>query len=649
MAARHRAYHVRVETKNGSGTWKDLTNLHSVDWVDSVQWGEHIDQPVGSGSVTLKRSVRGISVKSLSPLMQTSIVNRLDDGVTYAPILDAARAIRVLTAINIPGTGRPGSSSPDWKEVFRGKIDDIAWESDPVVIAMRDDGAPLLDAFIEDERIYGTVAGIAVQTEMQKILDDNMSIGAYSLVTPVNPLWNVTQWAQDQTHVLEALRALAMQIGHDVRFVWDASNNFVLTFSLPQRAKDAWDAVFGPDEYFDVTQLSVSDADVRNVGKGRFFDKATQTVQTILRTNDASIARYGRRYMEIVEGATSNIDSAAEMTAMLDAMLADLALPIAEQSISTSYFWPAQLGDLYMYRANGVHYDTDQLYALVGYEHAAQDGEIVTTMTSRGKPAGAYREWLAIEGVSVRGRSIASPPFSVTRQVRSTETGGALSAVITYTPIVDPLFQRIEFHQRSRPSNTSEPYGPIMVVPGSNEGSDYFPIEYHLDYEITLIVVTAQGVLTPIASRQVRTIASGGPPQATPLIGVALQEPTRVRFPLTWDIATKRIEVYYETFATDPGPVQSRWAVATATKLSPDYHRNDNRTEIIVPMNNPYAWVTFVPFDAWDTANVPGLIHRKVQTGAPLAPADITTTPAPVPGYPTATEQQVDLTMPAAV
>ena len=394
MRAQERAYFLRVEVENGSGTLKDLTNLDGVDWVDSARWGEHLDQPTGYATITLKREA---SDKSLSPFMASSTLNRLDDGLTYSPAIDVTRMVHIWTAVMPARSARPANNHAAWKEVFRGKIDRVNWESDPITLSCRDMGAFLLDAFIELERQYGAEAGAPVEQEMQQIIDDTMGVGEYTLVTPLSPGWMIRPYAQAQTHVLEAIRALALQIGWDLRFMWNATNDFELRFFAPPRDKTDPDDEFGPDEYFDVSNLSVSDDDVRNVVKVVYVDKETQTIQSVTLEDPVSIVKYKRRYMEIVEGSASNIDTSEEATSMASAGLSDLALPGADHSIDVSYYWPATLGDLYRHLSNDVHYDDPQTYAVVAFEHVAEAGDIRTTLITRGKPAGAYRSWFNLE------------------------------------------------------------------------------------------------------------------------------------------------------------------------------------------------------------------------------------------------------------
>ena len=78
---------------------------------------------------------------------------------------------------------------------------------------------------------------------------------------------------------------------------------------------------------------------------------------------------------------------------MADAALSDLAWPDAEQAIEM-LLWPAaEIGDLYRFRANGVHYDRDHDWAVTSVRHQIALDRHRTTIRTRGKPAGMYRQW----------------------------------------------------------------------------------------------------------------------------------------------------------------------------------------------------------------------------------------------------------------
>lgn len=384
------AHFLKVEVQNGSGTYKDLTALASVDWVDGCSINcEALDTPIATATVLIKREHNGTI---MSPLV-TGAIN-VNDAAAYSPLLDPGRTIRISVAVKAAGATPSGG---DWKELFLGRIDRVAWNADPIQLECSDLGAWLMDTQIETEDVYGSGAGVAVETVMQAIATAWPSgvLAVPTLYTPASPGWLIHEYKQDRVKVLEAMRALAQQIGYDCRYRYDASHASRLTFWVPDRAKVAADATIGPTQYTDVTQLQLALADIRNACTV-VYRKTDGTVDSVTASDAASISHFGRRYMEVQEGGTSNIDSATEAQMLANAAISDLADPIAEQDIKLFLFWPAQMGDLYTFTQNGKHYTSDQTLAVVGVRHDFKDGHGVTTLTTRGSVAGAYADWLRV-------------------------------------------------------------------------------------------------------------------------------------------------------------------------------------------------------------------------------------------------------------
>lgn len=108
---------------------------------------------------------------------------------------------------------------------------------------------------------------------------------------------------------------------------------------------------------------------------------------------------YGRRFMEIAEASTSQINTASEASTLARSAYLDLSTPSVEQEVELPYFPFSELGDLYTFSANYVHYDTDQSLAVCGITHNLAPNQFRTTLICRGKPAGAYRSWLSREAM----------------------------------------------------------------------------------------------------------------------------------------------------------------------------------------------------------------------------------------------------------
>lgn len=336
--------------------------------------------------------------------------NAAQDGTTYFP--RAKYRYWRLLLINTPGAG-PWSFelqfNRDWREILDGYIDKVgigSRDDNAIAIDCRDLGALLIDTDIEIVRQYGSGGGTAVETVMQQILDDNLGAGAVTLYTPVSPNWFLHEFSQKLTSVMEAIRALAKQIGYEIRYVYDANNNLRLTFYAPDRAKTISDYAIGPTVYTDITKLDLDIVDVRNAWTVEFIDRVSGNKLSSIATSAPSIAQYKRRPAKIAYGYTSNIDSITEADKMTAAAVADTAFPKALEVIDVMYLPIVDLADVITLMPNGEHYDTEQARAVYAFDHDLRDGDGTTTLTTRGKPSGGYDTWMSMVGGMLDGPSL---------------------------------------------------------------------------------------------------------------------------------------------------------------------------------------------------------------------------------------------------
>lgn len=407
LAGLTRSVTKRVKVANGTGTMIDLSS-----WVESISIDQDIDQPVAGATVLFTRA-NGV-LQTLSPLRTDSTLNVKDD-LTYAPQLDIVRAITIEIATTVLGV-LPGAS--DYKLLFKGTTRRVAFHANPIAVDCRDEGAKLVDRWVEAKKLYGSTPGVAVETVMQSIHDDVLGAGVVPVYTPASPGYLISPAYQQQIQsIMEADVALAQNPGWDVRYKWDGGTSaFRFTFYAPDRTKTVPDYTFGPSGYFDVTKLELEETDIRNAIIVEFRDSADLgNRKTVTRTDGPSITKYDRKPLPIIEGDASPINTTAEATTMADAALSDLKDPKADQEIVLPFFWPGELGDLYRFTANGVHYNTDQDWAVVNIVHDLSPGRHETRIRVRGKPAGQYLTWLGrggtIGGPGGGGGSIASPPY----------------------------------------------------------------------------------------------------------------------------------------------------------------------------------------------------------------------------------------------
>lgn len=312
--------------------------------------------------------------------------------------------------------------------------------------------------------ITTTTTGTALQTVLQQIVDDNA--GGITINTPVSPGWLIKWFSQTRTGVWTALRALVDQIGWDLRDVWHpASSDLRFELRDPNRAKATPDRTFGPGDRFELTRLEKRLDGIRNVIKVWYYDSAdldpggNPRKKFVVRTDAASVTKYGRRFMEVSEAATSQIDTVSEANAFADAMLSDLAEPNAEQECELPFFPFVELTDLYRFTSDEKHYDANTDLAVVGYRHsfrASTNGSSVrTSLTCRGKPSTGYERWLFMDA----GRNAETHKVNVDGKFFTDNrivTGGPGSAKVkaqeTFAKHALPM--GIDFHMSKTPGFT---------------------------------------------------------------------------------------------------------------------------------------------------------------------------------------------------
>jgi hypothetical protein len=384
---------------DGAGTYLNLCDYLSTDWVDTIDREENVDSPVATLNVRLKRAFESISI---APLVLASAANvRSGPGGSYVPLLDAHRAVRFYTA-TVGEEETPAAG--DWQLVFQGRIDSISHESEQLTLACRDTGGELQDTFIETHNVYGTSGGQEVQTAMQNILNAHVT-SAPTLYVPTSPSWNILEYLQDKEPVLEALRKLAQQLGWEVRYRWDSGTSaFRLTFHGPivgqppatDRTISVPQQTFTPSQWIAMQRLAIDKTNVRN--RIRVVYSTAGVRASYLASDATSTTRYGPRFMEIAEEATSSIDSAAEAQTMADAILLDLKDPSVEWQVDVGYYYAAQLGDFYRFTGDSDTFDGNLDVAVVSIRDSFSQGGIASTsFLCRGKPSAGYRRWLELQ------------------------------------------------------------------------------------------------------------------------------------------------------------------------------------------------------------------------------------------------------------
>lgn len=397
------------------------------DFVKSVNITETVDNGAATASLEIKRNIYNLN---LSPTMDSSPLNEFPVASAAATGPDA----RAPQDLLVPGTAitifskRVANQRNDPNQValvsdaliFQGTIDTVDWASDIITIECVDQGALLIDTYIEEEAAYNTPDGSStVEAAMQLIINNNVT-GPPTLYTPVTPGWTIGPWKQRRESVLQALQSLADQIGWVVKYKWDPiTEAYRLTLSDPLRDQTRYDAVITTHDYTEISRIAQSLTNVRNVIRITFSDSAqvtgrdangnsTYERKSITRENASSIASYGRRFMEISESATSNIDTTAEANNMGDAILRDLKQPEVTMDLDLPY-WEIEVGDRLLFEANNRTFDSERTFAVMGKSVSFNDNRVDVSLQLKDAPTSGVQNHIVKEAGP--GRSL--PPTYV--------------------------------------------------------------------------------------------------------------------------------------------------------------------------------------------------------------------------------------------
>jgi hypothetical protein len=458
IAATAVTHRLKLQVADADGTLRDCSALGSlsVDFLDGATWGETLETPIGTGTLTIRRDSNG---DTASPLVGGSSINRNAMGA-YAPLFEKGRAIVVSTATLAPGVT---PSSGDWKEMFTGRIGTVHWHDNPMTVDISDIGAWVMDAQLQAPAQFITAAapgagpllGAIVQSMLDAVIPPAGAIPLYQPVTA--PFQPYSPTPQQPGSIFTTARSLVQEIGWELRYrysydVGAGKDLFKFTLYEPARTNTTPDWTIGPNEYRAVRRLESSIDDIRNYIKG-YYNVLAVSKSFVVSQSPTSIAKYGGpkavpRFMQV---SSSKITNATDMQALTDAILSDLSEAPADQEIELSYFWPVQLGDLITFVANGDHYDSDQTLAVVGYQHTFANGEGITTIQARGKVAGAFRLWLrrGSDGLVANGDTIAS---SILRVASTESTDGTIR---NFTVTIGASVDTVHVHYRTVPINAS--------------------------------------------------------------------------------------------------------------------------------------------------------------------------------------------------
>jgi len=483
-----RSFSVEIEDQNSSA--QKLEDFLDEDWISGISYGDETDQVTGLATISLKRSKRK---KSMAPLKTDSPVNFSDklDVLSYSELLRSRAGIEVFSAMT-PHLISPDSS--DYMSVFKGSINQIDFGgTEEISIECRDLSGPLIDAYIETEYEYGAQyknddgavvvsSTLPVQGEMQKILDDNddtqqlvgrpAKTGSYSPITlrvTGSPDWNIAAYKQRREPVLSAITERASQLAWICKYRYQNDTSaWELDFHDPDRDLVSAAKVIKPEDVLAASDARIDDTTVRNVvrviyqSREPYADAASRpdvnTALTIpgsyIATNDnmgpdnhgnstpayvqienpASIAKYGRKFMEVAEESSSQIDTVKEAGRFALGMIQDLDEPQFSHSVTVDYDPTVSVNDKAIMTPNPLYYTVSQILAVQSVAHTIDNQKKTTQLKLRGKPSAGFKKWLQIEARP----GIAQPPVLDTEEsLTDVRTGDMIATVRTFMDRTD--------------------------------------------------------------------------------------------------------------------------------------------------------------------------------------------------------------------
>lgn len=385
--------HMRVKIANGSGTLVDLTSRCKA----AVCRLPDPREPIGSLELDFIRDSTALGTAgSLSPTVDASTFNKLDDTVTYSPLLQLGRLVTFEVILTAKGAARPGDADVRWYEILRcvvARVQFPEYDSRTVTVKANGNGAILQHAKSED--FYTYAQGTSLEDVVDQVLLNNGFGGtAVAFPAPTGKVLPNTYAPGLQKTVWSQLKAIAQSMGWLVYYRYIGQNPQELTFFAPARTKVVADMTVVADDF---RTLDLDEAEVRNVGYLIYVDGAG--VEQLLgpEENAASITKYGgfRRIFWIKLDVNSPVRDAVAGQAMLDAALSDVADPDIVAVADTVPLVFGESGiDLYTIPAVDRFFDGNQTWALFSNTiRFASNTEPRSSIGVRGVPTAGVKSW----------------------------------------------------------------------------------------------------------------------------------------------------------------------------------------------------------------------------------------------------------------
>lgn len=392
----------------------------SGDWMEVFRG--RVDELDASAGQDVRMGGRSLGGRLAQQYIKTELV------YSYAEVSGVAKALRVWepqipVVINktylLPATR--GVSDSGYGRFFKCSQSGTTGTSEPTWTT----GTNIADGTAKWDYVAApTTSGNPVEEVIQNILDDHKSTGdsTVTLYVPTSPGWAIREFLQAREFVLDAVLALARQIGWDLRYKWRAATSqFEFTlFSPPRTVPSGIDLSFGASDYANPSKLGVQISNIRNSWRIIYSDTGSlwpdgSAKRKIIEVSDGtSISKYGELWAEIQEDENSGINTSTEATTLINSALSDTKEPTADMSLELTRGFPwVEIHDYYSFAANNLHFDTDQSMAVTGWKQTYDGGnKLKTSLELRGYPTLGAKTWL-IESEHIKIPHNERPPICV--------------------------------------------------------------------------------------------------------------------------------------------------------------------------------------------------------------------------------------------
>jgi hypothetical protein len=412
------------------GEWRVPTQLPELGkavspiWVCTTAGTCGLTEPAWSGTVTDGTAVWQARLYGSSGW---------NPGTAYEMGDSVSEGGHVYVAVPLGGEseGTSGAVEPTWPTTVGASVDDggVRW----IMVPDNTDG------------------GLSIETILAGMLYDNTTLQDITTIpgiwTPTSPgYWRNPMVVQQQS-LLEAMRALAAEIGWDVRLRYNPAlaghatwGKWRLCLAPPERTKTAPDVEITEDEYEALprceSSLEPARTRVRVVYSdyGDLLADGTPKRKSVTVVDSTAEAKFGRRFMEIAAGSSNGVNSSTEATALANAILSDVSDPGLEVDVSGPYRWNLELSDLVGLAGDWEHFTADQTSAIYGYSHELSNKRAKTTLQLRGKPALGVMRWLELQVGPGTARPATSIHPAGPQSGSVTATGTIRGAVVEYKP-----------------------------------------------------------------------------------------------------------------------------------------------------------------------------------------------------------------------